>query len=312
MTKRQPPKGDSQPDLFVAAFADIPIRDQKDTMERPFFSLAKKPRLTPIDYQVGDVRVEVTANPSFGMATIWDADILIWACTQLTEAIDRDQKPDRTIKFHPHNFLKAVRRGSSGKDYARLRAALDRLTHTAVRTNIRSAGKKKFSSFHWLEGWTELTDEETGEPLGMTLTLPDWLYQGVIGKGGVLTIHEDYFLLTGGIERWLYRVARKHAGKQDLGWAFTMRQLHEKSGSLARLSDFALDVRKVVVADSLPEYASKLRENEEGEEVVHFIARSALSPSDSRFEWPRAPNRRLGSGIHTQAFRPGTVSAKKA
>jgi hypothetical protein len=46
MTKRQPPKGDAQPDLFVAAFADIPIRDQKDTMERPFFSLAKKPRLT--------------------------------------------------------------------------------------------------------------------------------------------------------------------------------------------------------------------------------------------------------------------------
>jgi SAM-dependent methyltransferase len=47
MTKRQPPKGDTQPDLFVAAFADIPIRDQKDTMERPFFSLAKKPRPHP-------------------------------------------------------------------------------------------------------------------------------------------------------------------------------------------------------------------------------------------------------------------------
>jgi plasmid replication initiation protein len=99
------------------------------------------------------------------MATIWDADILIWASTQLTEAIDRNQKPDRTIKFHPHNFLKAVRRGSSGKDYARLRAALDRLTHTAVQTNIRAGNKKKFSSFHWLEGWTELTNEK-GEPLG--------------------------------------------------------------------------------------------------------------------------------------------------
>ena len=38
-------------------------------------------------------------------------------------------------------------------------------------------------------------------------------------KGGVLTIHEDYFLLTGGIERWLYRVARKHAGQQEGGLA---------------------------------------------------------------------------------------------
>jgi plasmid replication initiation protein len=303
MTKRQPPRGDSQPDLFVAAFADIPIRDQKDTMERPFFSLAKKPRLAPIEYQVGDVWVEVTANPSFGMATIWDADILIWASTQLTEAVDRGRQPSRTIQFHPHNVLKAVRRGSSGKDYARLRAALDRLTHTAVRTNIRSGDKKKFSSFHWLEGWTELTDERTGEPLGMTLTLPEWLYQGIVGKGGVLTIHEDYFLLTGGIERWLYRVARKHAGRQDHGWAFTMRQLHEKSGSMARLSDFAIDVRKAVEQDNLPEYAASLRKNEEGEEIIHFTARSLLSPRDSRFEWPRFPNRRLSSGIHASAPR---------
>ena len=70
----------------------------------------------------------------------------------------------------------------------------------------------------------------------MTLPLPDWLFEGILMKGGVLTIHEDYFLLTGGIERWLYRVARKHAGHQEGGWQFTMRQLHEKSGSSSRLS----------------------------------------------------------------------------
>jgi plasmid replication initiation protein len=311
MTKRQPPKGDSQPDLFVAAFADIPIRDQKDTMERPFFSLAKKPRLTPIEYKVGDVWVEVTANPKFGMATIWDADILIWASTQITEAVDRGQEPDRSIKFHPHSFLKAVRRGSSGKDYARLRSALDRLTHTAVRTNIRSGDKTKFSSFHWLEGWTELTNEK-GKPLGMTLTLPEWLYQGIVGKGGVLTIHEDYFLLTGGINRWLYRVARKHAGKQEHGWGFTMRQLHEKSGSLARLSDFALDVRKVVEQNTLPEYSAYLHKNEEGEEVIHFTPRTSLSPDDPRAEWPRFPRRRLTTGIRSAAIRPGVVSKQDA
>ncbi len=73
----------------------------------------------------------------------------------------------------------------------------------------------------------------------------------------VLTIHEDYFILTGGIERWLYRVARKHAGHQEAGWSFTMRQLYDKSGSAARFSDFAIDVRKIVEADSLPEYALK-------------------------------------------------------
>ncbi|MBN8889720.1 MAG: pyridoxal-phosphate dependent enzyme [Rhodospirillales bacterium] len=142
MTKRLPPKGDHQPDLFAANFADIPIRDQRDTMERPFFSLAKKPRFAPIEYHVGDVWVEVSANPKFGIATIWDADILIWASTQITEALDRGQTPSRVVRFHPHNLLKSIRRATGGEHYKRLRAALERLTHTAVRTNIRAEGKK--------------------------------------------------------------------------------------------------------------------------------------------------------------------------
>jgi plasmid replication initiation protein len=308
MTKRLPPKGDQQPDLFSANFADIPIRDQRDTMERPFFSLAKKPRFAPIVYNVGDVWVEVSANAKFGIATIWDADILIWASTQITEAMDRGLTPSRVVHFHPHNLLKSIRRATGGEHYLRLRAALERLTHTAVRTNIRSEGKKKGSSFHWLESWNEVTDEATGETIGMTMTLPDWLFDGIVMKGGVLTIHEDYFLLTGGIERWLYRVARKHAGQQDTGWQFTMRQLYEKSGSSSRFSDFAIDVRKVVEADSLPEYASMLHKNEEGEEVIHFLKRNLLGVDHPRYETPRHPRRRMARGITSKSIRFSEVA----
>jgi plasmid replication initiation protein len=303
MSKRLPPRGDHQADLFAANFADIPIRDQRDTMERPFFSLAKKPRFTPIEYHVGDVWVEVSANPKFGIATIWDADILIWASTQITEALDRGQTPSRVVHFHPHNLLKSIRRATGGEHYLRLRAALERLTHTAVRTNIRAEGKKKAASFHWLESWTEVTDEKTGETTGMTMTLPDWLFDGIFMKGGVLTIHEDYFLLTGGIERWLYRVARKHAGQQEFGWQFTMRQLYEKSGSTSRFSDFAIDVRKVIEADSLPEYTIVLHKNEEGDEIVHFMRREFLSVMDPRFEARRHPRRRIARGITSKSFR---------
>jgi plasmid replication initiation protein len=309
MSKRLAPKGDIQPDLFAASFADIPIRDQRDTMERPFFSLAKKPRLTPIEYHVGDVWVEVSANAKFGLATIWDADILIWASTQVTEALDRGQTPNRTIHFHPHNLLKSIRRPTGGEHYKRLRAALERLTHTAVRTNIRALGKKKVASFHWIESWTEVIDEASGETTGMTLTLPDWLFQGITMKGGVLTIHEDYFLLTGGIERWLYRVARKHAGHQAIGWQFTMRQLYDKSGSSARFSDFAIDVRKVIDDDSLPEYALSVRKNEDGEEIIDFIRRDQLSVTDARYEAPRNPRRRLAEGIHAKSLTFGDSAA---
>ncbi|MCB9918603.1 MAG: replication initiator protein A [Planctomycetes bacterium] len=293
MSRRRLPAGDSQPDLFAATFTDIPVRDQREVMERPFFSLAKRPRVTPIEYQVGNVWIEVSANPKFGMATIWDADILIWAATQITEAMDRGLKPSRTIQFHPYNLLRSIRRTAGGKDYARLRAALERLTHTAVRTNIRAQDNRKFASFHWIESWTETVVEQSGEPSGMTITLPDWLYNGIVGKGGILTIHEDYFLLTGGIERWLYRVARKHAGKQPTGWAFTMRQLYEKSGSAARFSDFAGDVRRIVEIDQLPEYHASTVRNAEGEDIVLFVHRSTFDPTDPRHEHARFKQRRI-------------------
>lgn len=303
MVRRSPPSGDRQPDLFAASFADIPVRDQRDTMERPFFSLAKKPRLTPIEYHVGNVWVHVSANPEFGMATIWDADILIWAATQITEALDRGLKPAKTIQFHPYNLLRSIRRSTGGKDYIRLRAAMERLTHTAVRTNIRTQGKRKTASFHWLESWTETINEATGEPTGMTITLPDWLYAGIVQDRLVLTIHEDYFLLTGGIERWLYRVVRKHAGKQEVGWSFTMRQLHEKSGSAARLSDFAVDIRKAVEANQLPEYELSHHRNQEGEEVIQFVHRSHLAHDHPRREAGRFPMRRQTRGIFAESFK---------
>jgi plasmid replication initiation protein len=290
-------------DIFRACYADIPIRDQRDLMERPFFSLAKTPRMQPIDYDVSGVRVRVTPNSDHGIATIWDADILIWAATQITEAMDRGGETSPRVQFHPYSLLKAIRRSPSGENYRRLLDALRRLNSTYVETNIRPKGsRRRTAGFTWISTWETLEDKD-GKPTGMTLTLPDWLYEGIKQGGGVLSIHEDYFLLKGGIERWLYRVARKHAGQQEGGWQFTMRQLYEKSGSTARFSDFALDVRKVVRANALPEYSLRTAKNGEGEEVAHMIRRNFLSVADPHFEAQRSPRRRQGSGIKAKAIR---------
>lgn len=303
MTKRHFPKGDQQLDFFTGAYADIPIRDQRDTMERPFFSLAKKPRKTPIEYDVGGTTVKVYPVKEFGIATIWDADVLIWAATQITEELDRGGQPGRKIHFHPHNLLKGIRRNTGGDQYRKLQDALRRLAATYVETNIRvpKGSRKKVVGFHWLEQWDNLEDED-GKPLGMSITLPEWLYQGITERGLILSIHEDYFLLTGGLERWLYRVARKHAGSQETGWQFTIRQLYDKSGSAARFSDFALDIRKIVQADILPEYALELRRNGEGEEIVYMVRRSLLAVDDDRYELPRSHRRRYGSGIRSKVL----------
>jgi plasmid replication initiation protein len=43
------------------------------------------------------------------------------------------------------------------------------------------------------------------------MIVPDWFYEGVIDQALVLTIDPAYFALTGGLERWLYRLCASTA-----------------------------------------------------------------------------------------------------
>ena len=79
----------------------------------------------------------------------------------------------------------------------------------------------------------EGTRRRQRHPLGIELILPDWFYAGVLDAALVLTIDPAYFRLKGGIERWLYRLVRKHGGRQEHGWQFDFRHLYRKSGSAA-------------------------------------------------------------------------------
>jgi len=157
-----------QLDLFVAYLTDLPLRDQRDVMERPFFSLSKGRRTKPIEYQVGGVGVKVSAPADIGLATIYDADVLIWAASQINEAREKGLQHSPRLAFQPYDLLKAIKRTTSGADYKRLRNALRRLTATTVETNIRAPSGSKWAVFHWLERVEEEVDDK-GRCLGMVI-----------------------------------------------------------------------------------------------------------------------------------------------
>lgn len=242
-----------QLDLFRALPGDMAPRDSQDLMAYPFFSLAKSRRTAPIDFRTGGVTVRVEGTAEHGIATIWDADLLIWAASQIVEARDAGIRTSRLMHATPYEILCFIGRGVSLRDYQRLKAALDRLQSTTVATSIRAASGRRLHRFSWINEWKELADAR-GTPLGIELILPDWFYAGVLDAALVLTIDPAYFRLTGGIERWLYRLVRKHGGRQAHGWQFDFRHLHRKSGSAARFSDFAFDLRALVRRQSLPGY----------------------------------------------------------
>jgi len=259
----------SRLDPFVVATVDAAPRDQRDLMERPFFSLGKRPRTKPILYKAADVEVQVLAMPEHGMATIWDADVLIWAASQIVAAENSGFATSRFFRFMPYQLLRAVGRATGNRDYLLLKAALARLQSTVIATTIRNGRHWRRRQFSWINEWEEMTTR-SGRVEGMEFVLPEWFYNSVIDRSLVLTIDPAYFRLTGGIERWLYRVARKHAGRQPGGWAFEITHLHAKSGSLARPSDFALDLRRIAARQPLPGYQLQI-EWENGRELLRFL-----------------------------------------
>jgi plasmid replication initiation protein len=255
--------------LLAYYISDLPFRDQRETMERPFFSLSKRKRLKPIDYRSpdGKVWVEVSPHQKFGMATIWDADILIWATSQILERKRRGEALGRVLRFRPNELLRAIGRvhkttgKASGERYADLKAALDRLKNTNIRTNIRMLRGNRLrhaeGSFSWIDEWRYV--EVEGEQPMMELELSRWVYEGVLEQGGVLAIEPAYFAIEGGLERALYRIARKHVGQQE-GFRIGLETLYTKTGSDAGIREFRRMMKRIVERSRLPGYSIALNE----------------------------------------------------
>jgi plasmid replication initiation protein len=276
----------TQLELFRSVPANPAPRDAQDLMSWPFFSLAKSRRVAPIDFRMGETWISVEAVPEHGMATIWDADILIWAASQLVEARDAGQPTSRLMATTPHEILTYIRRGTGRDNYDRLKAALDRLQSTTVATSIRQQHQRHRHRFSWINEWQERLDAQ-GRPLGIELILPDWFYAGVLDRALVLTIDRAYFDLTGGLERWLYRIVRKHGGRQVAGWSFDFEHLHMKSGALSPLKRFAFELRAIVQRQPLPGYTLRI-EHALGKERLNFapVPVDPLEAAMRRFKLP--------------------------
>src|SRR3546814_12057242 len=107
MSKRRDPNPEF--DFFIPLMNDLPLKDQREVMERPFFSLQKRKRLKPIEYRSpdGEAWVKVEAMPASGMATIWAAAILICAASVPTrtheQAVNHPPgRPSCRTRASPH------------------------------------------------------------------------------------------------------------------------------------------------------------------------------------------------------------------
>jgi plasmid replication initiation protein len=239
-------------DFFVADILEWALKGDRASMEHPFFSLSKTPDHKIRHYEHNGMRITV-APGAYGMATIWDKDVLIYAVSQLVEAMNQGRPVNRTVRLKAYDLLVATNRHTGGDSYERLLEAFRRLEGTRIETNIITDGQRERHGFGLLEEWRIVEKSPTnGRMVAIELTLSKWLYRAVLARE-VLTLNREYFRLDGGLERRLYELARKHCGRQE-NWTIGLALLHKKAGSAATLRKFRELVKRAAASNDLPDY----------------------------------------------------------
>jgi plasmid replication initiation protein len=239
-------------DFFIADILDWALKDDRHSMEHPMFSLSKKRdhRVRHYEHNGNSVTIKPGAD---GLATIWDKDILIYAISQLVEGINQNREPNRVLRMTAYDLLVSTNRHTGGGDYEQLTDAFRRLSGTRIETNIVTNGERIRHGFGLLDEWRIIEkNPANGRMVAIELTLSRWLYNAVIARE-VLTLNREYFRLGGALERRLYELARKHCGQQSK-WSISIELLYKKSGSSDLLKRFRAAIKRLVLADSLPEY----------------------------------------------------------
>lgn len=277
---RKPPPGDGQGDFFVPALYDVGTKDSRSIMDVAVFRLSKRDKRVGeiIRYDLPGGYVEVKAGPD-GMASIWDYDIVVMLASHLTEAINRyregkGEKPGRTFRPSTSDILKFCRKGDGGRQVDAVEGALDRLKGTTikiVRKRLAANGRRTLREVEaegLIDSYKVLSYTDNGKIAGLEIEVPKWLY-GEITEGkrpDVLTVHPDYFLIDPGIGRFVYRLARRAAGKDQAKWAF--QTIYERSGSAATFKEFCRILRKIIEANDLPVYSLKEEAGQTGPMLV--------------------------------------------
>jgi plasmid replication initiation protein len=271
LPERHPTRDFFIPDIFDA----IPLKNDRHTMEHPFFTLSTKPDVRTVDYSHNGVHISLNPHHTHGLPTMMDKDILLYLGSLVMEEINKGNIPPRKLRFSAHDLMVATNRHTNDVGYAMLKKAFERLQGVSVTTNIKTNNIKFASGFGLIDSWRIVErSHDKRRMVKLEATLSEWFYNALLG-GEVLTINRHYFRLRKPLERRLYELARKHCGKQK-EWFISVESLHQKCGSLSQLKYFRFQVRQIIDLNNkekhFPDYDLELRDND----TVRFTLKRAF------------------------------------
>lgn len=265
----------------VIHYSDQSLRDVIDLMEFPFVALSKD-RINPLIYESEDKTQKVVISGHRGqfIASIYDWDIILIVAGKIQELLNNGSDvPSRKITIPRHKLLKALHRQGGRKEQKDLEKSLDRLKTTAINTTVNNKDFRHRAGFGFIDRWGYSERKNDRETRIIQITLSDWLYELCCAQGSLLKSNSLYFDITSGLQKFLYRTARKHAGQNRDGWEFSLEKLYEKSGSEGNMRKFKSKLKAAVTENSLPDYFMKWIDRN-GKIFVEFKKRSLIDEID--------------------------------
>ncbi|MEI2806293.1 MAG: replication initiator protein A [Albidovulum sp.] len=199
-------------------------RNERNLMLFPFCSTSKAKRIKSIKYSSADGKrwLEVTANYKYGMAKIWDFDILRFALSKAGEIALKIGYFPSSIEFSGYECLKALGRNPrSGSNVEWIKEGLTRLCLTGYSGNIFRENEKITEIFTLIKA--SYTDQ-AGKLERINISFDERLVESVRYSKGLLVIDPNLIREEAGIKKRLLELVAVSIGKEST-WTVGLERL---------------------------------------------------------------------------------------
>ena len=199
-------------------------RNERNLMMFPFCSTAKAKRVKGIRYASADGKrwLEVTANYDYGMAKIWDFDILRFALSKAGEVALQVGYFPPYVEFTAYECLKAIGRDAkAGKNYLWIEEAFDRLVSTTYKGNIFKEDESRSEVFTLIN--VEYLKNQKGQVDKIRMNFNHRIQESAKLRG-LLAIDNMVFHEEAGIKKRLLELVTVSMGKER-SWTVGLERL---------------------------------------------------------------------------------------
>lgn len=246
-------------------------RNERNLMLFPFCSTSKRKRLKTIEYRSSDGKrwLQVSASHQFGMAKIWDFDILRFALSKAGEIKHQLGYFPSFVEFTIYECLKAIDRDpKSGKNIMWFREAIKRLVSTTYIGNIFREDVKTELAFTLIK--YQLTESVVGCGFDkIKMSFDERLIESVRYQNGLLAINKQILHEESGIKKRLLELIAVSKGNRE-EWSVSLSRLQEMCAHEGELKKF----KKMLYSYNLP-WEVSFSKAVGGRDKVTFISKAS-------------------------------------